>query len=326
MANIQKYVGIDISSASFDYFFISDTGKPVSGKITYDKKELTRFKSLLSGNSHCVMEATGIYHLRLACFLHAEGIRVSVVNPLVIKRYGQMNLARIKTDKTDVALIHSYAGTMHPDLWHPDPEYNVEMQQLLSCERLLVKQRTSLNNQLSGLLKCPAASSTVIKEINRQLAGINLSIREIESKLEDIAGRHYTVELDCMTSILGIGKKTAITLLALVKGFEDFETAKQVSSYFGLAPRIYQSGTTVKGKAGICKMGMGHIRALLYMCARSASRYNTACRNLYERILSQGKAKKLGLIAVANKLIKQLVAIVKNKQIYSDSYENKFAF
>lgn len=322
MANVVNYVGVDVSSESFDYFFFSESGKQVSGKGSYDEKGLSKFKSMLPLASHCVMEATGIYHLRLSVFLFGSGIRVSVINPLVIKRYGQMCLSRTKTDKADAALIYSYAKTFTPSLWQPDPEHNVEMQQLSSCERLLVKQRTALHNQLSTLRKCPYVSATVVGEIERQLACIESSIKEVEAKLSEVTSRYYPDEFAAMSSIPGIGKKTAITLLALVKGFEDFETAKQLCSYFGLAPRVYQSGSSVKGKVNICKMGMSHIRMLLYMCARSASKHNTACKNLYLRLLAQGKAKKLALIAVANKLIKQLFAIVKNKQKYIDSYND----
>ena len=89
---------------------------------------------------------------------------------------------------------------------------------------------------------------------------------------------------------------------------------------FGLSPRIVQSGSSVKGRGSICKMGMGHMRMLLYMCVRSAKKYNKSCRELYERLLAKGKAKKLALIAVANKLVKQVFAIVKNKSKYVENF------
>ncbi|MDR1368711.1 MAG: IS110 family transposase, partial [Dysgonamonadaceae bacterium] len=69
-----------------------------------------------------------------------------------------------------------------------------------------------------------------------------------------------------------------------------------------------------------CKMGMGGIRKLLYLCALSAKRCNSACRELYERLLKQGKKKKLALIAVANKLIKQAFSMITNNCDYMDDY------
>ena len=97
-----------------------------------------------------------------------------------------------------------------------------------------------------------------------------------------------------------------------------FENYRQLSSYFGLCPRIYDSGKSVHGKAHICKIGMGWIRKLLYMCSISAIRYNKACAALYVRLKEKGKPIKVILIAVANKLLKQIFAIVKSNSVYSE--------
>ena len=123
-----------------------------------------------------------------------------------------------------------------------------------------------------------------------------------------------------LTSIPGLGKKTATVLIILTGGFKKFDSARQLSAYVGLAPRIFHSGSSIKARSRICKMGMSRIRALLYLCAWSAKRYNKACRELYERLIAKGKAKKLALIAVANKLLKQAFAIAKSKQSYSSTY------
>jgi transposase len=325
MTNIRNYVGIDISQDSFDYYFLSSQGTVMRGKSSYQDEDLLGFIPLLESNAHLVMEATGIYHLRLAVFLYERGFQVSVINPLVIKRYSQMSLCRSKTDRLDALLIYNYAITMHPESWIPESPYLARMQQLVACQRLLIKHRTAFNNHLLGLGKCPLVSQTSISILENQILTINQSIDQIQRELYQMIETYYTQEYDSMISIPGIGKKTAITLLTMVKGFDDFATAKQVCSYFGLYPRIYQSGSSVHPKIRICKMGMGYVRQLLYMCARSASKYNKVCKELYERLLAKGKPKKVALIAVANKLIKQVFAIVTKKQIYNENYVNKFA-
>ena len=99
-----------------------------------------------------------------------------------------------------------------------------------------------------------------------------------------------------------------------------FNNYRQVSSYFGLCPRIYDSGKSVHGKAHICKMGMGWIRRLLYMCSISAAKYNEACKDLYLRLTERGKPIKVVFIAIANKLIKQIFAIVKNNSLYHKTF------
>lgn len=106
-------------------------------------------------------------------------------------------------------------------------------------------------------------------------------------------------------------------LIIATDGFGMFENYKQVISYFGLAPRIYESGTSVKGKGHICKMGMGQMRKVLYMAATSAIRCNKACKELYDRLRTKGKPYRVALIAAVNKLIKQAFAIAKSGKPYT---------
>jgi len=62
------------------------------------------------------------------------------------------------------------------------------------------------------------------------------------------------------------------------------------------------------------------------VCSWSASKCNKACRELYERLLAKGKAKKMALIAVANKLLKQAFAIAKKQTKYQENYSNIICF
>ena len=121
-------------------------------------------------------------------------------------------------------------------------------------------------------------------------------------------------------SIPGIGKKTALMLIVISAGFKKFSNAKQLCSYIGLSPRIFESGTSVKGKARITKMGMSQIRSMLYVCAWSAKRYNETCKSMYERLVNAGKPKKVALIAVANKLLKQCFAIGTKNETFNNNY------
>ncbi|WP_179377424.1 IS110 family transposase, partial [Winogradskyella wichelsiae] len=96
-----KYFGLDISHLVFD---VTDS----QGNYYQFKNSISGFKKfvkLLDVNSHCVMEATGYYHYQLAYYLQEEGIKVSVENPLAVKRFIQMKLSKIKTDKSDSKLI-----------------------------------------------------------------------------------------------------------------------------------------------------------------------------------------------------------------------------
>jgi len=88
----------------------------------------------------------------------------------------------------------------------------------------------------------------------------------------------------------------------------------------GVTPTIRESGSSERGGSRISKVGNKKLRNLLFLCVFSACKYNRACREIYERIVAKGKSKKLALIAVANKLLKQAFAIVKSGRLYDENY------
>jgi transposase len=97
-------------------------------------------------------------------------------------------------------------------------------------------------------------------------------------------------------------------LVVLTSGFDRFTSAAELCSYAGLTPVIRQSGSSVKGRPRIGKIGNRKLRSLLFMCSFDAYKYK-ACRDLYERIVAKGMSKKLALISVCNALLKQVCAI-----------------
>ncbi len=180
----------------------------------------------------------------------------------------------------------------------------------------LIKQRTALTNQQQAFeqlphpsVKAQVAVTSLLKELNQQIDLLEASVYQ---RIKD----HDDKLLDNLKSIPGIGPKTATMLILLAKGVLAFENYRQLISYVGLTPRVYQSGTSVKGKGHICKMGTARIRSLLYMCALKAKSCNPACKTLFERLRTNGKPFKVALIAVANKLLKQVFAIAKSGRAF----------
>lgn len=310
------YIGIDISKKSFDVALPSTKGYQLK-KYSNDQQGYAQLIGHLPVNSCCVMEATGPYYVQLASHLHEQGICVAVVNPLVIKRFSQMRLLRTKTDQADAKLIAAYGELEKPALWKPTIAFITELQQESSVLEGLIKQRTALKNQLEALNQLPHVSPEAMQTLQTLLQTLQEQIEVLEKSMERKAKENKASALSNITSIPGIGLKTAIQLLIITHGFSRFENAKQLCAYIGISPRSYESGSSVKGRPKISKLGMSRIRALLYMCAWSACKYNQACKDLYERLLSKGKAKKLALVAVTNKLLKQVCAIAASNQKYN---------
>jgi len=312
-------LGIDISKDTFDVYH------PVKGYCQYanNHKGFKSFLKLLENGSWAVMEATGSYHHRLALFLYEKGISVSVVNPLVVKRFIQMKLNRVKTDKSDARMIHLYGKQQGLTPWKPDPEFVIRCKELQGVVLLYLKQRTSLRNKLHSLQSKGSSKGKVITSLKRQIRAVDKEIALLENEMETLVTINEPELYTCVRSIPGLGKKTAMLLIVSTNGFKDFASSKQISSYFGLAPHERSSGSSVRGRTRIGKNGHPSIRNHLFMCSFTASVHNPQCRALYERIVAKGKSKKLALIAVSNKLIKQAYGVAKSGLIYDQNYKTK---
>ncbi|GIK69858.1 MAG: IS110 family transposase [Bacteroidota bacterium] len=317
MIKNRNYVGIDISKKSFDVAIRNEKGNYLHYKFSNDSEGFEKFFGLLNNeNDSCVMEASGPYYLRLATFLYEKQVDVSVINPLVIRRFSQMRMMRTKTDKKDAVMIAEYGKTENPKIWEPEETYVLELKKMQAYVEQLNKSRTGFIRQQEAFKQNPVTCLAMNKSITKTINLLEKEIATIEIKMEAIVKEHHQKQFQQLQSIPGLGKKTSMQLIVLSGGFTKFENAKQLSSYVGLSPHIFESGTSVKGKAKICKMGMSRVRAMLYVCAWTAKKCNKACRELYDRLLKNGKAKKLALIAVANKLLKQAFAIATKNEFY----------
>lgn len=320
MANVVKILGIDISKSKFDVCISSSTSTYRHEVYSYDQSSMCRFVSQLDSRCHCVMEATGVYHLPLAFYLHERGIRVSVVNPLSVKNFSRATMSRTKTDKSDARLLVEYARRMDCPAWTPPAKHYIRIQQLYRYMEQLQRELTNIHNQMEAVSFSPVRDTVLLSMMRRLCRSVQRQMDRVEERIETLLAEADAMAVERLVSIPGIGRKTAIALLTATKGLDGFSSYRKLSSYLGLAPRTFQSGTSVKGKAHICKMGMGWIRKLLYLCAVSASRCNPICRPLYLRLRQKGKPPKLALIAVANKLLKIVCALNNNKMIFNPKF------
>jgi transposase len=314
----RNFIGIDISKDTFDVFSLTAG----HAQFSNDSSGFKTFIKTLNARSWVVMEATGSYSARLAHYLYDRDKAVSVVNPLVMKRYIQMKLRRLKTDKSDAQMIASYAREQPLDLWEPDAEYIEESKDLYGTQSLYIKQRTALKNRLHSLEAKGKHSGSLVRSIKRQLKQLDKEISGLEQALETLMKEHEPDLFTRLRSIPGVGKKTALQMIVVTSAFKHFESAKQVSAYVGLAPMERRSGSSIRGRSYISKVGDKTLRNHLFMCSFTASVHNPACRALYERLVAKGKSKKLALIAVCNKLIKQAFAIAKSGLPYDPEYRS----
>jgi transposase len=318
MSKYKKYFGIDISKDVFDVYDYLDNHHQFSN----DFKGFKEFNKLLNKGSHCVMEATGYYHSKLAYYLVEKGVLVSVENPLKVKRFIQVGLSKIKTDKSDAKQIYKYALKIDLTLWYGESKNQQESLQIVRLLGIYTKQSTMLKNKLHGEDVLGVPSKLVVQSLNRQLKSVQKELKKLEVALENNVKKEHQGSLTLLKSIPGIGPKTAMMMLVFTDGFSRFDNSKELCSYAGITPIIRESGSSVRGKPRISKIGNVKLRNLLFLCSFNACKYNKSCKALFDRIVAKGKSKKLALIAVCNKLLKQAFSIVKNGIPYDDNFRS----
>lgn len=318
---MSKIIGIDISKQVFDVSFLKDT----IWKHFVLKNTVSGFEKLLTlieDADHVVMEASGTYYLPLAEYLYSKGFKVVVENPLSIKRYSQSRLKRAKTDKADSKVIAEY-GQKNIDelhLWLPENKACLRIRQMHTRIQMIQKQLSQTHNQLEAFISSVFVDENLEIEIINSIEQLESSKKMLEKEIEKLALEEFGETIDCLTSIPGIGLKSAVMLIVITDNFKKFEHYKQLIAFVGFSPRNCESGSSVRGRSGICKMGKSQIRKLLYMCSWSAKRYNKKCKEMYERLIQNGKAERVVKIALANKLLKQAFAIGKKKEKYREDF------
>ncbi len=198
--------------------------------------------------------------------------------------------------------------------------FKVNVLQLFRLMDSCIKKRTATKNKIYGEEVLGIPSKYVYRSLKRIKKYLDKEILGIEKKLLSLVKQEQQVQLTLLTSIPGIEFKTALFMILITDGFTKFENSKQLCSYVGITPTIRESGSSVRGKSRISKVGNRKLRNLLFLCSFNACKHNKACRDIYERIVNKGKGKKLALIAVSNKLIKQSFAIAKSGLPYDETY------
>jgi transposase len=320
---METIVGIDISKKYFD--------AEINGRVCRydnDRKSFKKIIKHLPANSHCIMESTSTYGNKLAYALHEAGHIVYIVNPVQVSSYAKMKLSKVKTDKSDAKLITEFAKANLQDLRPYDfPDKNIlSAKQIETVLSQLKTQRTALGNQLEALKQNQFVSEASEKVLTETMQYFDLQISKLEKQEKDHIDKQHKEMRENITSIAGIGDATACMMISLTNGFKGFSTPGQLSSYFGCCPRVRQSGSSVRGRGTVSKIGLSQARTRLYMCALSAIKYNRTCKDLYERLRAKGKPFKVALLAVVNKLIRQIYAVISKNEVYDNFYDKKFAF
>ena len=308
------FLGLDISKLTFDAALLDGPDAPAPGKPRHRAFPNTadgfeRLQEWLGGAAaHACLEATGPYGDALARFLHDRGHTVSVVNPARIRAFAQARMARAKTDKVDALLIAGFCALHRPEAWAPPAPEVAELQALVRRLEALQEMRQMERNRLDTAPPPVRASvEAVLAVLEQQVEATERAIRDHLHNGPTLRGRR-----DLLTSIPGIADATAAVLLAELPDVRQFAGARQVAAFAGLVPRVRQSGTSVRGRACLSKVGSPRLRKALFYPAMVALRFNPVLAALHTRLTAAGKSKKLIVGAAMRKLLHLAVGVLRS--------------
>lgn len=313
----QPVLGIDIAKAKFDACLLLPDGTPqrkVFPNTPHGFDLLTRWLGNYTAESlHVCLEATGTYGAALALYLHDHGQVVSLINPAAIKAFAASQLTRSKTDRVDAALIARFCATQHPAAWSPPAAEVHELQGLVRRLEALIDMRTMERNRLTA----GELIAAVRTSIEAHLAYLQEEITQTERLIQRHIRQHAALQLQTtlLLSIPGIGPATAALLLAEIN-FAAFETARQVAAFVGVVPRLRQSGSSVRGRSRLSKIGSSRVRHALYFPAVTALRCSPAMQAWAHGLRARGKCEMQIIGAVMRKLIHLAFGVLKSGRPY----------
>ncbi len=318
------YIGIDVSKDSFVAAYPAKSGYSTK-TFKNTTSGVRQFISSLPEGCHCVMESTGNYSMLLLYLLQQANIIVSMENPQKIKHFARAMLSTTKTDEIDAKLIALYGEKMEPIPYKIPSESIILLKQKRTVLRQLKKQLLMMTNLQESMAVLPKQDPTSKASIEQTIKFLRKQISKMEEEITNLSNKEYKRQMDLLTSIKGISNTIASALIIATGGFTYFSSAKQISRFLGLCPTYQQSGTSVNVKGHINRNGDTYLRSQLYVAAVSSTACNSACREAFVKMKERGKAGKVAIIAVANKLIRQAFAVVTNNRPYVDGYVSSFA-
>jgi transposase len=323
-AMIEPVLGVDIAKRKFDVALL--VNNTLKHKVFANNRE--GFTLLLLwlhkhrvDHAHVCLEASSTYGDEVATFLHDTGYKVSIVNPARVKGFAQSELVRTKNDKVDAGLIARFCFAMHPEPWAPVPPGMRRLQALVRRIDALISMRTQEMNRID--VSHESIKSSIRDHITYLDQEIGTLKEQIAAHIKD--DPELKTKKDLLKSIPGIGEATIAAILAELHMFEKCDRVQKIVAFIGLAPRELISGSSVRGKPRICKMGNSRMRKVLYMPALVSIRYNPVIRAMYERLKRNGKNGKVIVCAVMRKLVHIIFGILKSGKPFDPNFRSNYA-
>lgn len=298
------FIGIDISKGTLD---VAEWPSGNTYQFSNDKKGIGQAVRTIQSQQPAlvVMEASGGLEMPLAAQLEAAALPVVVANPTRVRAFARSAGQLAKTDRLDARLIAHYAQAIRPPVRPLRTPEQAHLKALVTRRRQIVHTITAEKNRLSN------APETVRGSILSHLDWLERELERLEVEMRQMMDQspHWRAKEALLRSVPGIGPVATSTLLAELPEL-GMRNRKEIAALVGVAPLNRDSGL-YRGKRRVYG-GRAAVRRVLYMAALVATRYNPVIRAFYERLIAQGKEKKVALVACMRKLLVILNAMLRN--------------
>lgn len=306
------WLGIDVAKAKLDCALLRDgkyRNKVVENTPSgFQDLQAWLAKQQVTGPLHVCMEATSIYWEAVAQSLAEAGHLVSVINPALAKAHALSCGLRSKTDAADARVLADFCREKQPPGWQPLSPSELALRALVLRHQALVEMQTQEKNRLG------TAREVVGDSLREHLSWLDEELRRIEQAIArqidddpDLRGKR-----DLLDSIPGLGERTIATLLAYLGQMRRFEKAGAFVAFAGLSPRLHESGSSVRGKPRLSKVGHAFLRRALYMPAMVTLWRTDWGRAFRDRLMANGKPPKLIIGAMMRKLAQVAFGVLKS--------------
>jgi len=299
-------VGIDVSKDRLDVA-IRPSGKQFS--VSNDESGRSDLRKRLKKiqATRIVLEPTGGYESLVVQELASAKLPVVVVNARQIRQFAQAVGRLAKTDRIDAEVIAHFGEAVQPAIRPFPDEAHRQLEALVSRRRQLVDMRAEETKRKQ------TAPAVVHPNIDEVIAFLTKQIDDIDQDLQRLitSTPAWREADDLLQSVPGVGPVLSVTLTALVPELGTLNR-KQIAALVGVAPFNNDSGAR-DGKRTTWG-GRAPVRAVLYMAAAAARRFNATIGALYARLTARGKHHNVALVACMRKLLVTLNAIARDRR------------
>lgn len=304
------FVGIDVAKAE-----LVVAVRPTSDSWVVANEEsglrvlVTRLAALAP--TLIVVEATGGYEMLCVAALAAARLPVVVVNPRQVRDFAKSTGQLAKTDQIDADMLALFADRVRPPATLIPDAATQELDAVVTRRRQLVEMLTAEKNRLGQVLG--RAQRPVKQSLKKHIAYLERELAITDTELGTMVRESpmWRERDDLLQSVPGVGPVASRTLLAELPELGQLDR-RAIAKLVGVAPLNRDSGTW-RGHRSV-HGGRSSVRAVLYMAALVATRYNPIIRAFYKRLVAAGKPKKLALVACMRKLLTMLNCIARTRQ------------